>query len=197
MKKRDFLLSAMLSTLLLTANLSAQQIECKNGKCFINLSKLAPTKNPPATVQNFKMKKIASSTPEQSIEPKTIEVTVAATTIQEQASNENQLEVIAFDHSTYVMQENEQLELINDELETIVFAPSKYIMTKAEIEQYYEQLNVNEEEINVHIAIADEENEKIEDKIIEKTILPTSEYYCENQKKAVYNQELKTYQCTI
>lgn len=190
MKKKDLLFSAMLSTLLLTANLSAQQIECKNGKCFINLNKIAPTKNTPVKVQSFKVKKTSLFTTKKNIEPKTVEVATATTITQEKVSQKNKLEIIAFDHSTYVMQENEQLELIDGDIETIVFSPSKYIMTQTEIEQY-------EKKINTEITIVDEGNKKIEDKIIEKTNLPTSEYYCKNQKKAVYNQELKTYQCTI
>lgn len=194
MKKRNFLLSTMLSTLLLTASLSGQQqMECKHGKCFINLSKFTPSKHLSATVHHFKRIKIASLTPEKNLEPKTIKMATATTT-----NNQNESDIIAFDHSTYVMQKNEQLEQIDDNgVETIVFSPSKYIMTQAEIKQYYKQLSVNEEELTVHMAIADKENKKIGDKIIEKTTLPISDYYCENQKKAVYNQELKTYQCTI
>jgi len=190
MKKSNFLLSAMLSTLLLTANLSAQHLECKDGKCFIKMNKFTSGKNLPVTIQHFKMKKMVALTPQPNIEPKTrtpqpniepktrtpqpnIEpktsemVATAPIIIQEQANDENKLEIIAFDHSTYVKQQDEKLEPINDEVETIVLDPSKYIMTQAEKE------------------------------LREKTTLPSSDYYCKNQKKAVYNQELKTYQCAI
>jgi len=181
MKKKDFLLSAVLSTLLLTSNLSAQSIKCKNGKCFINLSRLTPTTNLP-TIHNFKIKKIAS-------------FKMAPTaTMQKQISKD----IIAFDHSAYVMQKNEQVEIIaKDGRKTLVFSPSKYIMSKAEIKQYYKKNHTNEEALMVHTPIVANRNEKIEDKIIKKATLPTSEYYCRDQKKAVYSQELKAYQCTI
>lgn len=172
MKKKNLLLSAMLSTLLLTTNISAQQIECKDGKCFINLSKIASAKKSSTKVKNFKVRKVS---------PLTVAKQMGLKTIQP-AGEPNNLEIIAFDHSTYVMQENEQLEL-DDGMDTIVLSPSKYIMSKSELEKYYHA--TEEERIN------------IEDKIIEKSTLPVSEYYCNNDKKAVYNQELKTYQCII
>lgn len=161
MKKRDFLLSAMLSTLLLTANLSADHIECKGGKCFINLSKLAPTKTSHVKIQK----------------------TVPFKLLKE----EHSVETIALNHEEFIMQENKKIiPHKNNELETIVFPPSSYVMNKEEREAYYSKVTPTAEESSIEKNI-----------IMEKMTLPTSAYYCENHQKAIYNEELKAYQCTI
>lgn len=169
MKKKNFLVSMILSTLLLTANVSAQKMECKDGKCFISINKLTPTKNSSGKIKHFKMKKMI---------PFKVAKKMGLRTIQP-ATEKNRIEIIAFDHSAYIKQENEHLEIVENEPETIVLSPGKYIMSQTEIEEYYG------EEIN------------IEDKIMKKSTLPTSEYYCKNHKKAVYNKNLNAYQCTI
>jgi hypothetical protein len=69
-------------------------------------------------------------------------------------------------------------------IETIILAPEKYIMTVAEIEEY--------EASQIQLSIP---SENINNKIIEKTTLPTSEYFCEKNKKAVYHQETDSYEC--
>ena len=75
-------------------------------------------------------------------------------------------------------------ELLNEaELETIAFSHEKYIMTPEEIENYqvenFLMLPLNE----------------IENRIINKTKLPVSEYFCENDMKPIYNNLSNTYEC--
>jgi len=76
------------------------------------------------------------------------------------------------------------LPLDTNEIETIVLPHEKYVMTEAELENY--ELN----EIQLSLP-----NEDTENKILEKTMLPTSEYFCEKNKKAVYHKDTNSFEC--
>ena len=96
-----------------------------------------------------------------------------------------QIEIITLNKSKYVQQKNEKLELVKDNsIETIILAPEKYIMTVAEVEKY----EVNQIQLTVP-------NKNVDNKIMEKSTLPTSEYFCEKNKKAVYHKETDSYEC--
>ncbi len=162
---------SIVSTLLLTGILSAQ-MHCTEGKCFIDLKKLSPAKSIESKVHAFKtLKKPLSS----------------------------DMETIVLDPSKYIMSEAEkeffnpsEPTLYNDK-NTIVLAHSKYIMTEEEKERYYEEeylkaLQLEKEAIIEPIIL-------VEEKIIEKSTLPNSDFYCEIPKKAKYHPESDSYEC--
>jgi hypothetical protein len=75
--------------------------------------------------------------------------------------------------------------------ETItVFPKSTYVMNEEEKNNY-----IANEEANKDLLMLTQTVEKIEDKILEKSYLPSSEFYCEKNKKALYNQRSDTFLC--
>ncbi len=70
--------------------------------------------------------------------------------------------------------------------EEITVFPS-YVMTEEEKVNYIEE--ENEELLRLTQTV------EIEDKILEKTNLPTSEYFCEKNTKPLYNNFSHSYQC--
>jgi hypothetical protein len=97
----------------------------------------------------------------------------------------SQLETIALDKKKYRKQSNENLKPLSEsEMETIVLPPEKYIMTAAEIEVY--------EAEHIELTVPDKD---IENKIIEKSKLPTSEYFCEKNQKLIYQQATDSFEC--
>jgi hypothetical protein len=105
--------------------------------------------------------------------------------IETKKSLNQQIEKIAFDKSKYVKQDNETVEPLKaTELQTIVLPPEKYIMTDKEIESY--------EAEHIELTLPDRDVEK---KIIEKTNLPTSEYFCERNQKLIYKQSTDSLEC--
>ena len=162
--KTAILTSTLLSISFLTMNLSAgTNMTCKNGVCILDLSNLSSDSD----------KKIKEIKKEKNL----------FTVIKEKQSIN--IEMITLDKSKYIQQKNEKLEPLTDrEMETIILAPEKYIMTVAEIEKY--------ESNQIQLTMP---NKNIANKIIEKTTLPTSAYFCENNKKAVYHKETNSYEC--
>jgi len=162
--KTAILTSTLLSLSLLTVSLSAgKNMVCKDGKCFIDLSHLDDkvkekrSRKNLFTHRNIKMKRTLNQ----------------------------KIERITLDKSKYVKQHNENLEPLNkNEVETIVLAPEKYIMTANELEVY--------EAEHIQLTLPDRDVEK---KIIEKTKLPTSEYFCEKNQKLIYQQATNSFEC--
>ncbi|SFV62651.1 hypothetical protein MNB_SV-14-147 [hydrothermal vent metagenome] len=74
--------------------------------------------------------------------------------------------------------------IVSNEIETIVLPHEKYVMTKEEIENY--------ELKQIQLALP---NQDTENKILEKTMLPTSEYFCEKNKKPIYHKETNSFEC--
>jgi len=68
-------------------------------------------------------------------------------------------------------------------IETIVLDHDKYVMTIAEVEEY-EMENLLTQPM-----------ENIENRIIEGTKLPTSEFYCENNTKPIYHSDSDSFEC--
>ena len=165
MKKRNFLITSIISSLLLTSSISAQSMTCKNDKCYIDISKLSPSKNIASKVTLFK-------------------------TIRES----NQVETIVFDHSKYIMNENEKINhILNHSImynaeDIIVLEDSKYIMTETEKENFFSHINETELEVIIPIIT-------IEDQISENIMLPNSELYCDNGKQATLHTDTNYYEC--
>ena len=75
--------------------------------------------------------------------------------------------------------------------ETItVFPKSTYVMSEEEKINYFEN-----EEANKDLLMITQIVEKTEDKILEKTDLPTSEYYCEKNTKPLYHKVSDSFEC--
>jgi len=72
----------------------------------------------------------------------------------------------------------------NEKIETIILPHEKYVMTKEEIENY--------ELKQIQLALP---NQNTENKILEKTMLPTSEYFCGKNKKPIYHKETDSFEC--
>jgi len=123
--KRNFLLSAFLSTVLLTTSLFSQNIQCQGGHCKVDLSKLFPSKNLPVKIIAFKTTK--------PLETRLIEKDI-------------EMDFIALDSSKYLMQKGEVLELEENE-EIIVLAHAKYIATQGEELEYIEETSIIAEPI--------------------------------------------------
>ena len=97
----------------------------------------------------------------------------------------NQIETMALDKNKYYKQNNEKLKpLSQSEMETIVLSPEKYIMSASEIEVY--------EAEHIQLTLP---NKDVENKIIEKSKLPTSEYFCEKNQKLIYQQATDSFEC--
>jgi len=160
--KTAILTSTLLSISFLTINLSAgTNMTCKNGVCILDLSNLSLDK-----------------------EKKEVKKEKNLFSVIKEKKN-TMIEMITLKKSKYIKQKNEKLEPLNNrQMETIILAPEKYIMTVAEIEKY--------ESNQIQLSMP---NKNIGNKIIEKSTLPTSEYFCENNKQAVYHQETDSYEC--
>ena len=162
--KTAILTSTLLLLSLLTVSLSAgKNMVCKDGKCFIDLSHLD--------------NKVQEATPHKNL--------FNRKDIKRKKTLNEKIERIALDKSKYIKQDNEKLEPLNKyELETIVLAPEKYIMTATEIEVY--------EDEHIELTLL---NRDVEKKIMEKTKLPTSEYFCEKNQKLIYQRATDSFEC--
>lgn len=81
-----------------------------------------------------------------------------------------------------------------------VFPHSSYVMTEEEKLRYseLEVIEQNEkfnEEANRDLLLVTESLEKVEDKILEKIKLPKSEFFCEKDRKPIYNDKSGLFQC--
>ena len=89
-------------------------------------------------------------------------------------------------------------DVVEDGKVTVIF--SSYVMTPEEKAAYEREqkaiaLNKKEnEEENRDLRVVSQPIEKIEDKILNKN-LPTSEYFCDNDKKPVHIENSDLYEC--
>ena len=151
MKKRKILINSILSTLLLTATLSAQSMTCKDGKCFIDISKLSPSRSAESKVSTFK----------------NLKNPYFSTRVQENIVYDsiNTPSTIILDHSKYVMSDIEKEEYyINErikeaELEKELIVP---IITFED--------NIEEEIILAHSELYCDDNKQV-------TFHPDKNYY--------------------
>jgi len=167
LNKRKFLISSLLSTLILTNTSLAQEVNCGPSGCYVNLNKVSSSKKHFRTSNNFK--KITHPRFLQSIEHNELKVT----------HKETYIERVNLATNKYKQQKGEYLEPESElEKNTIILAPHKYVMTHEEKEKYDEQQNETENTIL-------NENK------------PMSLYYCKNNSEPFYNYQIEKFQCVI
>jgi hypothetical protein len=173
--KRKILISAILSTLIVTNNISAQELECSDGKCQVNLNNL---KKKPNNVNTFK-----------NIQPRFMRSQIKENHNLQVTHEETYVETFDLGGNKYIQQEGEYLEPETEiEKNTIILAPHKYVMNYQEREKHNEQQS---KKINFNGKGQDLENQLFE------PILPMPLYYCENNTEPVFNLELEQFQCII
>jgi len=179
LNKRKILISSLLSTLILTNNSFAQEVNCGVNGCYVNLDKITPSKRHYKPSNSFK--KIQQPRFLQTAKNNELRVT----------HQETYIETINLATNKYRQQRGEYLEPESElERNTIILAPQKYVMSYEERELYNEQqnqrakTNLNQEPIS------------LENRLIEPE-LPMSLYYCKNNSEPIYNLELDKFQCII
>ena len=172
MKHHTSIISTLLSTtLLLTSSLSAEaRIQCSGGHCRI----LLPSKHDLKEVPRFLKRRIRKT-------------------------SNSVVETIRFTADKYVAKAGEVLEAVN-EMETII--ASSYIMDEAEKDIFYkqedEEKRLREEAKSRHDTVLVKQNKELEEIIIERTDnnnTPTSEFYCEKNKKVRILKDKKSFEC--
>ena len=158
--KRNIIISAFLSLSILTSSTTANGLNCSNGKCYIDVSKFAPSKNMPKKINTFKNL------------DKELDKTL-------RIKNNTELDVISV--KSYVKQENEVLTpLTEEEMNTIVPAPEKFVATQEEQDLYYEQ----QREMGIELEL------------IEPS-LPMPLYYCLDNKEPIFDEEARQFNCIV
>ena len=167
---KKILIAGTLATLVATT-LVAQE-NCVGGVCFVNLDNLKPTK----VFQEKKEKLVV---------------------LQKPRFIEHKSEVVKH----YLKNIDESIDIVVDGELITVFPPSAYVMTEQERVAYYKE----QKAIALNKKMNDKENEelqkitkpieKIEDKILNKSLLPTSQYYCEDNTKPVYDKDSDLFEC--
>ena len=101
-------------------------------------------------------------------------------------------------HSSSEIAKDKSFDIVVDGKVTVVF--SSYVMTpeeKAAYDREQKAIALNKkanEEANRELRIVSQPIEKIEDKILNKN-LPTSDYFCDNDKKPVRVKNSDLYEC--
>ena len=172
------ILTIGLSTLLLGTTLLAQgTTTCVGGVCIVNLDNLKPSKS-------------------------YIEKRKPLVVLAQPRYITNKKEVRVENNDVFIAMENKvdkTIDIIVDNEEIYVF-PS-YVMTEAEKAIYIQEqeaIALNEKfnkEENRKSLIVMHSVEETEDRILEKTTLPTSDYYCEKNKQPVYNLASDELEC--
>ena len=171
--KRKILISTFLSLSILTSTTTANGLKCSNGQCHIDVKKFTPSKNMPKTIHTFK-----------NIEKKNIQAEnfnfLTELDKSLQVKNENlELDVLYLGHNKYIQQENEVLDLLTeDEMNTIIPAPEKFVANPEEQELYYEQ----QTEMGIELI---------------EPSLPMSLFYCNNDTEPVYDEKAEQFNCII
>ena len=173
LSKKNFLISTLLSSVILTNSLIAQGLECSGGACRINVKKFSPSKNIQKEIKHFKNIKRkhrflnANNNGEEELKVK--------------YQDKHLVPIINLGSTKYVKQENEILEPeTEEEINTIILAPNRYVGTEEEIELYIQQqreLGMDLEEIQL--------------------TLPMSLFYCKNNTEPIYDDKLELFQCVI
>jgi len=172
--KRKTLISTFLSLSILTTTITtADGLNCSNGQCRIDVKNFSPSKNMPNKIHTFK-----------NIERKNVQTKhpkfLTALDKSIQVRHESfKLDVLYLEHSKYVQQKNEVLEpLTEEEMNTIIPAPEKFVANPEEQELYFEQ----QREMGLEL--------------IEHS-LPMSLYYCNNNTEPVYDEQAEQFNCII
>jgi hypothetical protein len=178
--KNKFLVLKVMSLLILTESIASQELKCANGTCQIDVKNFNPshcTSKPSSFKKqnNFRFM------------PKEEDIDIRVT------HEERGLNMLKLEEQKYIQQQGEYLEPLTEEEEnTIVLDPNKYIMSQSEVEKY------NEEQNQIARTQLYEERE-LDERLIEEDEgqLPMSLFYCENNTKPIYNKELREFQCVI
>ena len=174
---KKLLITGTLSTLLLATTLFAQT-NCVGGVCFIDLKNLKPT------TKGFKHEKAP------------LVVLEKPRYLESNSESNTHIDSLAIDD---VREIDKSITIVVDGDEVTVF-PS-YVMTEEEKVAYYaeqEAIALNKKsnkEANRDLLMVSQPVKRIEDKILEKTELPVSEYYCEKDTHPVYDKVLDSFQC--
>jgi hypothetical protein len=171
--KRKNLISVFLSLSILTISTTADGLNCSNGQCHIDVKSFSPSKNMPNKIHTFKnieKNNIISKKPKFLTDlDKSIQV----------KPEDSEFDVLYLGHSKYIQQENEILEpLTEEEMNTIVPAPEKFVASPNEQKLYYEQ----QKEMGLELI---------------EPSLPMSLYYCMDNKEPVYDEESEQFNCII
>ena len=176
--KRRILISLILSTLIVTSNISAQEVDCADGKCRINLNNLKKKSN---NINTFK-----------NIQPRFMKIQKNENHNLQVTHEKTYVEKFDLEANKYIKQEGEYLEPETEiEKNTIVLASHKYIMTFSEKEIHNEQQN------EIARTKLNQENQSLDRKIIDHNKPPMSLYYCKNDTEPVYNHQIEQFQCVI
>ncbi len=169
--KRKILISTFLSLSILTSTTTANGLNCSNGQCHIDVKNFSPSKNMPKKIYTFKGLNKSIKTHPRLLTPldKSLQV-----------KRENlKLDIIYLEPQQYHKQENEVLEpLTEEEINTIIPAPEKFVANPEEQELYYEQ----QEESGIELI---------------KPSLPMSLYYCINDTEPIYDEKSNQFNCII
>ena len=171
-----------MSLLILTEGISSQELKCANGTCQIDVKKFNPSRCNTSKPSSFKKKNNFRFMPNE--EDLDIKVT----------HEDRGLNMLKLEEQKYVQQQGEYLEPVTEEEQnTIILDPNKYIMSQSEVERYNEEQNqiartqlYEERELGERLIEVDDNDQ-----------LPMSLFYCENNTKPIYNQELREFQCVI
>jgi len=160
--KKNIIISTFLSLSILTSSITANGLNCSNGKCYIDVTKFAPSKNMPKKINTFKNL------------DKELDNTL-------RVKNDTELDVLSLESDMYVKQDNEVLTpLTEEEMNTIVPAPEKFVATQEEQDLYYEQ----------------QRDMGIELELIEPS-LPMPLYYCLDNKEPIFDEREKQFNCIV
>jgi hypothetical protein len=170
------LLTVGLSTLLLGSTLFAQS-NCVGGVCIINLDNLKPSK---AYVEKSEPL-VALAQPR-----------FIAKHPEVQVENNDAFMVLEdkFDKTIDIVVDNEK-----------IYVFPSYVMTDSEKVAYVqeqESIALNEKfnkEENKNVLVVRNVSNQTEEKILAKTILPTSDYYCEKDTHPIYDKVSNVYEC--
>ena len=167
--KRKILISAFLSLSILTTTTTANGLNCSNGQCHINVKNFSPSKNMPKKIHTFK-----------NLENKNHPNFLTPLDKSIQVKHDNlKLDILYLDPNKYIQQENEILEPeTEEERNTIVPAPEKFVANPEEQELYFDQ----QREMGLELI---------------EPSLPMSLYYCNNNTEPVYDEQAEQFNCII
>jgi len=158
--KRNIIISTFLSLSILTSSTTANGLNCSDGKCYIDVTKFAPSKNMPKKINTFKNL------------DKELDNTL-------RVKNDTELDIISV--NSYIKQENEVLTPLTEEEEnTIIPAPEKFVATPEERDLYYKQ----------------QREKGIELELIEPS-LPMPLYYCLDNKEPIFDERARQFNCIV
>lgn len=171
--KKSFLISTIISLSILTSGTRADGLNCSpDGYCKVDVNRFLPSKNMPKKIHGFKNIHISS-----------VSLTPLDKSIQ--VKDENlKLDILSLAPYKYHKQENEVLEpLTEEDMNTIIPSPEKFVATPEERELYYQQYK--------KIGLDSEELELIQPS------LPMSLYYCLDSKEPIYDEKELQFNCII